>query len=56
MMFGDGTGAFPDRHIQTHAADTVIPRDLAFMDGNGDGRMDVLVGGDTGVYLQRRVD
>lgn len=55
IAYGDGTGAFPTYQMEPHPADTVIPRDLAFFDANADGHVDVLVAGDTGVYLERRI-
>jgi hypothetical protein len=54
-MFGDGSGAFPLRQIESHPADTVIPRDLAMLEANNDGHIDMLVAGDIGVYLERRI-
>lgn len=56
VMFGNGAGTFPIREVQSHPSETVIPHDLAIMDGNGDGHLDMLVGGVDGVYLERRID
>jgi hypothetical protein len=55
IAWGDGTGRFPSYHIESHPSDTVIPRDLAFFDATADGRVDVLIAGGTGVYLERRI-
>ena len=55
IAYGDGTGGFPSYAIESHPPDTVIPQDLAFFDATADGRIDVLVAGDTGVYLERRI-
>lgn len=53
IAFGNGAGGFSYRYEQ-HDSDVVIPQDLAFLDGNGDSRIDVLIGGKDGVYLERR--
>jgi hypothetical protein len=55
VMFGNGAGTFPIREVQSHPSETVIPHDLAMLDGNGDGQLDMLIAGNTGVYLERRV-
>jgi hypothetical protein len=55
VMFGNGAGTFPIRQVQSHPSETVIPHDLAMIDGNGDGELDMLIAGSNGVYLERRV-
>ena len=55
IAYGNGFGRFPSINTESHASDTVIPRDLAFFDATADGHVDVLIAGDTGVYLERRI-
>jgi hypothetical protein len=55
IAWGDGTGRFPSYAFEPHPSNTVIPRDLAFFDATADGHVDVVIAGDTGVYLERRI-
>lgn len=52
---GTGAGTFQPYLSEPHPAGTVVPRDLAFTDVDGDGRLDVLVAAATGVVVERRV-
>ncbi|HLL22444.1 MAG TPA: hypothetical protein VK427_09950, partial [Kofleriaceae bacterium] len=55
LVFGDGSGKFPLGYSEQFDPDDVIPKDLAFWDMSGDGRLDVLIAGENGVVLQRRI-
>jgi hypothetical protein len=55
IALGSGLGTFPSYLTEHHPPDQVIPKDLAFHDVNGDGRLDVLVAAETGVILELRI-
>lgn len=52
---GTGAGGFLPYRAEPHAPGTVIPKDLAFTDVDGDGRRDVLVAAAKGVIVERRI-
>jgi hypothetical protein len=52
---GTGVGTFLPYLAEPHPPGTVVPKDLAFVDVNGDGRLDVLVAAATGVVLETRI-
>jgi hypothetical protein len=52
---GTGVGTFLPYLSEPHLPGTVIPKDLAFTDANGDGRLDVLVAAATGVLVETRI-
>jgi len=52
---GSGAVTFAPYLVEPHTPGTVIPKDLAFTDVDGDGRLDVLVAAATGVLLETRI-
>jgi hypothetical protein len=53
IAFNSGAATFPAYDIVSHPPDEVIPRDLAFLDANGDGFTDIAVAAENGVALER---